>query len=161
AFGAEAHGRLHGPLHRTAERDTPLELLGNRLRHQRGVDLGLAHLDDVEMRFSLGQLGQLAPQALDVGALLADDQTRTRGVNGHPALLVRTLDHDARNGSLLELLAQLFTDLQVLVQEPAIFGARGEPARIPGPVDAEAQADRIDFLAHQADSPCSATSRTT
>ena len=52
----------------------------------------------------------------------------------------------------------MLADLDVLVQQPAVFGAVGEPAAVPGAVDAEAQPDRIDFLTHQAASP---TSRTT
>src|SRR5262245_65523970 len=54
--------RLHGPLHGTAESDATLELLGNGLRHQGGIDLGLSHLDDVEMHFRRGQLCQFAAQ---------------------------------------------------------------------------------------------------
>src|SRR5262245_39260594 len=37
AAGAEPHRRLHGALHRAAEGDAALELLGDRLRHQLGV----------------------------------------------------------------------------------------------------------------------------
>jgi hypothetical protein len=48
-------------------------------------------------------------------------------------------------------------DLDVLVQQLAVF-AVGEPARIPGAVDAEAQPDRIDLLTHYA---FSSTWRTT
>ena len=46
---AEPHGRLHGALHGAAEGDAALELLGDVFGDQRGVDLGLAHLDDVEV----------------------------------------------------------------------------------------------------------------
>ena len=128
---------------------------------QRGVDLRLAHLDDVEVRLRLGHLGQLLAQLLDVGALLADDQARTRGMDRHAALLVRTLDHHLGHRSLLELLLQVLADLDVFVQQLAVFAGVGVPARIPGAVDAEAQPDRIDFLTHQAASPFSSTSRTT
>src|SRR5688572_338792 len=44
------------------------------------------------------------------------------------------------------------------MQELAVFPVAGEPARIPGAVDAEPEPDRIDFLAHYA---ASLTSRTT
>ena len=40
-----------------------------------------------------------------------------------------------------------FADLQVRVQQLGIV-LLGVPARIPGPVDAEAQSDWIDFLTH-------------
>src|SRR5690606_10865910 len=114
-----------------------------------------------EMRLGLRHLGQLAAQLLDVGALLADDEARTRGVDGHAALLVRALDDDLRDGGLLQLLLEIFADLQILVQQLAVLAGVGVPARIPGAVDAEAEPDRIDFLAHYAASPCSSTSRTT
>src|SRR3546814_13837492 len=52
------------------------------------------------------------------------------------------------------------SDLQILMELLAIVLA-GEPARIPGPVDAQAQTDRIDLLTHQFDSSAaSARSRT-
>src|SRR5690606_15642848 len=127
---------------------------------QLGVDFRLAHLNDIEMRFRLGHLGQLATQLLDIRALLADNQARTCRMDRHPALLVRTLDHDLRNGSLLQLLFEVATDLQILMQQFAILAGICIPARIPGAVDTEAQADRIDFLTHQAASTSSSTSRT-
>ena len=77
------------------------------------------------------------------------------------ALLVRTLDNDLGNGRLLELLRQVIADLQVFLKQIAIFALLGEPARIPGTVDAKAKADRINLLTHYAASPCSSTSRTT
>src|SRR5690606_26369877 len=160
-FGAQAHRRLNGALHGTTERDAALELLGDRLSNQLGVDLRLADLDDVEVRLSLGHLGQLAAQLLDVGALLANDQPRTRGVDGHAALLVRALDHDLRHRGLLEFLLEVLTDLQILMQQLAVLAGVRVPARIPGAVDAETQTDRVDFLAHQAASTFSSTSRTT
>jgi len=44
---------------------------------------------------------------------------------------------------LLQFLVQDLADLDVLVQQLAVFGLAGEPAGIPGPVDAETQPDRI------------------
>ncbi len=49
ALGAEPHRRLHRALHRPPEGDAPLQLLGDVLGHELGVDLGLADLDDVEV----------------------------------------------------------------------------------------------------------------
>src|SRR5207253_9827278 len=81
--------------------------------------------------------------------LLADHHARTRRVDGDAALLVRTLDHDAGDGRLLELLVQDLADLDVLVQQLAVLVLAGIPAGIPGPVDAETQPDRIDLLTHR------------
>src|ERR1700754_2092903 len=45
AFGAETHRRLHRALHGAAERDAALQLLGDRFRDQRRIELRLADLD--------------------------------------------------------------------------------------------------------------------
>src|SRR5690606_12395983 len=114
----------------------------------------------VEVRLGLRHLGELLAKLLDVGALLADDQARTCGVNGHAALLVRTLDDDLRDGSLLQLLLEILADLEILMEQRAVLAGVRVPAGVPGTVDAEAKADRIDFLTHYAAST-SSTSRTT
>src|SRR5207249_3021183 len=88
-------------------------------------------------------------QLVDIGALLANDHARPRRMNRHPALLVRTLDHDLGNRSLLQLLHQDFANLDVLMQQLAVLGLARIPARIPSPVDAKPQANRIDFLTHR------------
>ena len=148
AAGAQAHGRLHGALHGAAEGDAALELLGDVLGDQRGVDLGLADLDDVQGHFTLGHLGEVAAQLLDVGALLADHHARTGGVDRDAGALGRTLDDDLGDAGLGQALVQHLADLDVLMEHRRVFGAFGVPARVPGPVDAEPQADRIDLLTH-------------
>src|SRR5581483_471065 len=145
---AQPQRRLHGPLHGAAEGDAPLELLGDGLGHQRGIDLGLAHLDDVEVHLRGGELGELAPELLDVGALLADQHARPRRVHGDAALLVRALDDDLGDAGLAPLLEDVVADVHVLVQQPAVLAAAGEPAAVPRAVDADAQAHGIDFVTH-------------
>src|SRR5262249_43994888 len=81
------------------------------------------------------------------GALLADDDARTRGVNRDAGLLGRPLDHDAAHAGLHQALLQILAQAQVLVQQARI-ALVGEPARIPGAVDADPQPDRIDLLTH-------------
>src|SRR5690348_14567984 len=85
ALGAEAERRLHGALHRAAERDAALELVGDALRDELGVDLGLADFDDVEAHFGARHPRQLLLELLDVGPLLADDHARARGIDGDSA----------------------------------------------------------------------------
>src|SRR5262249_45914515 len=149
ALGAEPHRRLHGALHGAAERDATLELLGDRFGDQGRVELGFADLDDVEHDVGRGDVGDLLAQLVDVGALLADHYARTRRMDGGAALVVRALDHDARNGGLLQFLVQDLADLDVLVQQLAVLALSRKPARVPGPVDAETQPDRIDLLTHR------------
>jgi hypothetical protein len=133
-------------------------LLSDILGNQRCVDLGLAHLDDVEMHFGARDLADVAAKLLDIRTLLADNDTRASRVDRHAALLVRTLDHDLRDAGLLQLLVQKLTDLEVFMQQLAILMTTGEPARVPCAVDAEPQTDRIYLVTHQA---CSSTCRTT
>ena len=95
ALGAQTHGRLNGPLHGATEGHTTLELLGNRIRDQRGVDFRLADLDDVDRHFRIGHLADDLAELLDVRALLADHDARTSRMDRDAALLVRTLDDDA------------------------------------------------------------------
>src|SRR5262249_30722457 len=99
----------------------------------------------------------LLAQLFDVGALLADHDARARGIDRDAALLVRPLDQDLRDTSLLELLLEVFPDLHVLMKQLAVFAMIGVPTRIPGAMDPKAQADRIDFLTHQAASSISRT----
>src|SRR5690606_12854284 len=153
AAGAQTHRRLDGALHGTTERDAALELLGDVLGHQLGVEFRLANFDDVQMHFRLGHLGQIGTQLLDVGALLADHHARTCRVDGDAGLLGRPLDHDAGDAGLGQALLEVFTDLQILVQQIGILLVIREPARIPGAIDAETEPDRIDFLTHYACSP--------
>ena len=145
---AQTHRRLHGALHHAAERDAALELLGDVFGHQLGVDFRLADFDDVQMHFVGGVFLHVALQLLDVGALLADHDAGTGRVDRHAALLVRALDHDARHAGGLELVAQILADLDVFLQELAVLLLARVPARVPGPVDAETQAGRIDLLTH-------------
>src|SRR6202166_3290481 len=149
ALGAETHRRLHRALHGAAERDAALELLRDRFGDQRGVELGLADFDDVDDDVGGGDVGHALAQLVDIGALLADHDTGTRRVDRHPALLVRTLDHDPGDGCLLQFLVQDLADLDILVQQLAVLVLAGEPTGIPRPVDAETQPDWIDLLTHR------------
>src|ERR1043166_8375942 len=164
AFRAEPHRRLHGALHRAAERDAALELLGDRFGDELGVELGLPDFHNVDDDVRVGELRHHPAQLLDIGALLADHHARTRRLDRHAALLVRTLDHDLGHRRLLQGFRQLLADQHVLVQQPAVVVLARVPARVPRPVDAETQADRIDLLTHDPSPPyalaCAAVSST-
>src|SRR5882757_4848225 len=149
AFGAKTHRRLHRALHGAAERDAALELLRDRFGDQGGVELGLADFDDVDDDVGGGDVGNLLAQLVDVGALLADHDARTRRMDRHAALLVRPLDHDPGYGRLLQFLVQHLADFDILVQQLAVFVLACAPTGIPRPVDAETQSDWIDLLTHR------------
>src|SRR5262249_12832215 len=122
--------------------------VGAVLGSQRGVELGLEDIDDVQRRLALGHAGEIGAQLLDVGALLADHHARVGGVDGDARPLGRTLDDDLGHARLGQPLAQHLADMDVLMEHRRVLAALGVPARVPGPVDAEPQADRIDLLTH-------------
>src|SRR5262245_5692859 len=148
AEGTQPDRRLHRALHGAAERHPALELLGDGLCHQRRVDLGLSHLDDIEVYLRGGEPGEFSPQLFDIGPLLADQHAGPGRVDRHAALLVRALDNDFGNPRLALLLQDVIADVHVLVQQAAILAAVGEPAAIPRAVDADPQTDRIDLETH-------------
>ena len=74
---------------RAAKRHAALELTGNRVGYKLGVQLGFAHLDNVQHDIFLGQQLQLGAQLIDFGAFSADDNTRSRRVDVHGHLFRR------------------------------------------------------------------------
>src|SRR5262249_35580777 len=96
--------RLHGSLHRAAERDAPAQLVGNALREQHRVDLGLLDLLDVELDLRVAaDLAQTFTQALGLRAAPPDDDARTGGVHVDPQPLARALECDPAHRGALEL----------------------------------------------------------
>ena len=68
-------------------------------------------------------------------------------MDGHARLFRRALDDDLRHAGLLQPVMQILAQPQILVEQRTVVLV-GKPAGIPGPVDADAQADRIDLLTH-------------
>src|SRR5207237_4053802 len=115
--------------------------------------------DDVERHLALRNRADLAAKLLDVGAILADDDTRTGGIDRHAAKLGRTLDDDLADRGLHVRLHDEGADAQVFEQQVAVGVALGVPAAVPRPVDLQAQTDGASLVTHYACS--SASSRTT
>ena len=104
ALRAQAHGVLHGALHRAAEHDALLELLRDRVGDELRVDLGLADLLDVHVHLlHAHDAAQLRLERLDLLALLADHHARTRGEDGDARVLRRALDQHAADRGVREL----------------------------------------------------------
>ncbi len=72
ALGAGAHRAGERTLHRATEGHSVLELLGDRLRHQLGVELGALDLEDVDLDLLVGHAVQVTAQRVHFGARLAD-----------------------------------------------------------------------------------------
>ena len=99
------------------------------------------------MHFGLGAPLQLVAQLVHFGAALADDDARARCLDVDLQFVGEALDvhlgHARVGKPPLELLAQL----QVVVEERLVIPDR-EPARMPGPVEPQAEPVRMDFLPH-------------
>src|SRR5690606_35608010 len=91
---------------------------------------------------------QIALEAFDVFAALADHHTRTSRVNRDSGILGWTLDDYATNGSAFELFLQVFADTNVLAEHFAKDFIVGIPARTPVAVNREAEPNRVYFLSH-------------
>src|SRR5690606_24099866 len=148
AQGAEAHRVADRALHGAAEHDAALQLLGDGLGDQLGVELGLAHLADVDVRRDAHQLADLAAQLLDVLTALADHHARAGGVDGDAGGLGRALDQDAADAGLGQLLAQHLADLQVGRQVVGVLALARVPLRVPVLGDAQADAGGMNFVTH-------------
>src|ERR1700681_1115516 len=147
ALGAEAEGRLHGLLHRPAEGDAPLELAGDGLRDQLGVELRPLDFLDVDVDLAAHPLLQIVPQLVHLGAPAADDDARPRGVDGDAQLVGGPLDVDLRHSGVAEASLQLAAQLQILVQGGGVVRV-AVPARMPGLVVYEPEPIRVRFLTH-------------
>src|SRR5205085_9424831 len=142
-----AHRRGQGPLHRAAEGDPVLELLGDRLSDQLRVQLGALDLADVHLHGLAGELVQVAAQGVHLAARLADHDARPGGVDVDSDLAA-ALDCDVGEPRVGELALDVLADrnvLEQLVGEPAVV----EPGRLPVVDVADPEALGMDLLAHQ------------
>ena len=127
ALGAKAHGVLHGPLHGAAEHDPLLELLGDVLCDELGIDLWLANLFDVDVHRHAHHGGELRLEGLDVFALLANHNAGTGAENGDLGVLGRALNEDATHSSALEAFFKEVANLDVFIEHLAEVAGVGEP----------------------------------
>src|SRR3954471_4890072 len=149
AESAGLHRGLHRALHRPAKADPAGELVGDTLRDQRGVELGLLDLLDVELDLRVARdLEQPGPQAVGLGAAATDDDAGARGVEVDAQAVTRPLDLDPADHRALELGAQVVADLPVLDQQVLVLLVLGEPPRLPVGGDAESEPVGVDLLAH-------------
>ena len=153
ALGAGAHGAAHGVLHGAAVGNTLLDLLSDVLSDELSVHVGVAHLDDVELDVLADELGDLAAELLDLGAVLADDHARTGAVHEQSDDVVGTLDLDLRNAGAVERLLDELADLVVLDDQIADLFISGIPAGVPVFDDADAHAMGVYFLTHKLSPP--------
>jgi hypothetical protein len=160
-FCSCAHGALDGSLDGTAEVDAGLDLLGDLLTNDVGIQFGFADLKDVDLYVLAGQYFELFFDEIDFLASLADDDARAAGMYRHGYALERTLYGDPGDAVLDRLVAiawigsscllaashQVLADFFVLYYFKTVVFV-SVPVGVPTPNDAQAVADRICFLTH-------------
>src|SRR5437867_3793925 len=107
------------------------------------------HLLDVEVDFLPGPGLKLVLEPFDLGPLPPDDDARSRRVDRDPCAARGALDVDPGDAGVIERLLDVASDLDVLVKEVGVL-LPGEPARTPRSRGAQAEADRVNLLSHQA-----------
>src|SRR5699024_5082736 len=131
ALGAQAGGPLHGLLHGPAEGDPLLQLGGDVLGHQLGVQVGAADLDDVQGNALANHALDQQPQPLNLGAALADDHARAGAVDVDADLLVVPLNLNLGDAGAVEGLLQVLADVVIFDNQVADFIVAGIPAGVP------------------------------
>src|SRR5690606_22942577 len=149
ALGPGLERVLEGALHGPPEGDAGGELVGDALRDEGGVELGLLDLLDVELDLGVaGDLGQPAPEAVGLAPPAADDDAGARGVDVDAQPVPGALDLDPADGRVRQLGHQVVPDLPVLDDVVRVLVAIGEPAGLPLGRDAEPEAVGVDLLPH-------------
>ena len=87
------------------KRDAAGELLGDALRDELSVDLGVLDLEDVQLDLLAGQLLEVAADAVGLGAAAADDDARTGGVDVDADAVTGALDLHLGDAGALHALA--------------------------------------------------------
>src|ERR1035438_3994974 len=90
----------------------------------------------------------LAPQILDVLALLADHDAGTRGLDRDVDLLGRALDQHAADRGVGQPLLQELAHQEICVHQHRELFLAGIPLRRPIARDTQSYAQRVDLLAH-------------
>src|SRR5690348_18247218 len=90
---------------------------------------------------------EVLAQLVDLGALTAEDDTGTRGVDHDLESRRRTLDIDVRNAAARKLLLEFLLKSEVLCKELGEL-TFGEPVRVPIFVVSDPKAVWMNFLSH-------------
>src|SRR4029450_11243925 len=133
------------------ERHAAGQLLGHALGHELGVGLGALDLEDVQGDLLAGHLVEVGPDAVGLGAAAADEHARPGRVDVDPHPVAGALDLHPGDAGVAQVPLQVAADLDVLVQVLLVV-LLAEPARLPVGGDTQAEAVRVDLLAHYDDS---------
>src|ERR1700730_6489294 len=146
-----AHRAHHRTLHGAAEHHALFDLLRNAVRNELRIELGLPDLGNVQTHVADShseQLRRFQPQLLDVLALLADHDARTRRLDRNVNFLRSTLDMAAAHRCSSEAGAQETAPPPIGVDVLGKLLLAGIPLRRPVTSDTQPYAQRIDLLTH-------------
>ena len=150
ALGAGTDARGERALHRTAEADSVLQLLRDRLCDELRVELGPLDLIDVDMDVLLGDRVQLFAQRVHLDARLADHDAGACRVDVDRDPLLVLADQNVGQSGMGELVGDVLPDLDVLDQVAGELLLPRVPVGLPVVDDADPQAAGMHLLAHQA-----------
>ena len=159
ALGASALRGLDALTHRTTEGHAGSELLGDALRNELRFEIGVLHLEDVELNLLARQLLELHAQAVRLGTTATDDDARASGVQVDANAVTRALDCHLGDTGALEVVGQELADRDVFghVVRVALSlgGGVGEPARPVVSGDSQTEPAGVDLLTHISGLPSS------
>ena len=149
-LGARAHRRGQRALHRAAEADAVLQLLGDRLGDELRVQLGPLDLVDVDVDVLARDRVQLLAERVDLDAGLADHDPGAGGEDVDRDPLLVLADQDVGQAGVAELRVDVVADLDVLEDVLRELLLPDVPVGLPVVDDADPQAAGMHLLAHQA-----------
>jgi len=159
ALGAGALRGLDALTHRTTEGHAGSELLGDALRNELRVEIGVLDLKDVQLYLLARQLLELNAQAVGLSTTTTDDDARARGVQVDANAVTRTLDAHLGDAGALEVVGQELADRDVFSHVVRVAlslgGGVGEPARPVVSGDSQTEPAGVDLLTHISGLPSS------
>src|SRR5262249_25686980 len=120
SLAAKTQSRINRFAHGAAERNALFKLQRDGFSDEGGVELRAVHFLNVNVHFALGALRNLLLELVDFRALAADNDAGTRGVDADDELVRGALDVNRANAGGLELVLELFAELDVLMQQIGI-----------------------------------------
>eukprot|EP01137_Pigoraptor_chileana_P026034 Opistho-2@96427 len=153
AQGTQTHGVLHGALHRAAEHDAFLKLLGDAVCDELGINFRLANFFNVHGDRHAQLAAQFFLEVLDVLAFFADHHARTCRENRDAGILGGALDQNARHRGILQLGLEVLANLDVFGQHAREIAVACVPTAGPVTGDRKAEPGWVDFLSHISSRP--------
>ena len=148
ALGTQLHAAANTALHGAAERNPALQLRGDVLGHQLGVQVGLPHFHNIDNDGLPEHLLALQAQLLNFRAALADNHAGLCAVDVDANLRGVALNLNLRDACGVQLLLQRFAQVVIFHQDVAKLIVLGKPAGVPVFDNTHTETVGIHFLTH-------------